>query len=176
MYRRNHSAQFRYHLLYSFIKLVISYLFLFLFYLYTLNAYFIISAYVNTVVCIILVLSIFFAYRVPSERESAVRQAKFFVIGYFIFLTVSQLAINYFYSVNGATMGQALSPQVSAFTSETMQYSLENILQNAFWIISVSAPVGYVVMMWQKIRHHQVKLGLSDGLKKYLNVKKDYDE
>ena len=157
------------------IKIVGIYLLIFLLYVYVMNAFYSISFYITSVVLVLWAITIFLAWRIPAERLTTIRQGKMFVVGYLIVLIVLQFVMSYFYSLSPASLGQVISPYASMGTSITMQLSIEDALQNVFMIVSVSAPISFGVMGWQKFRHHQVKHTMQKGFEKYKGIRKDYD-
>ncbi len=160
----------------SLIKLAGSYIAVFLLYVYTMNVFYSISIYITGVVTILWAMTIFLAIRIPAERLPTLRQGKMFVAGYLLILIVLQILMGYFYSLGSASLGEVVSPYASQGTSVTMQLTIENALQNVFIIVSVSVPIAYAVMMWQKFRHFQIKFSMQQGLEKYKGIKKNYDK
>lgn len=157
------------------LRILVGYGLLFALFVYSVSAFFTLSGYLTAVVVLLWGMTFGLALVIPNERESSVRQGKWFVGGYLALLIIFRFAINYFYSLNPAALGESINPAMAAVTSGSMQLSAVDLLQNVFLISSIATPLSFGLMMWQKIRHHRIKVSSHTAFAQAKGIKKDYN-
>lgn len=109
---------------------------------------------------------------IPEERESTVKETKWAVFGYLVFLLVYRLVIVKFSEFSPDEVGVALGVNVPVAAAA----SALGFIQNLLMIVSILVPVGFLIWIGQKFKVQQGKKRKDEAFAKLKGIRKDFRE
>lgn len=136
-------------------KLSIGYILVILMLLYTQSSFGELFKFISAVIFFIWAGNIYFYFKVPFLRKETLQTSRAFSFGYLLALIAFQLVLKFFWDLSPNEINQSLDPSIIN-APETISTSVKQMLGTAFYIISISVPAGYFVMLWQKRKQYVV--------------------
>ncbi|MFE8700968.1 hypothetical protein ACFYKX_10100 [Cytobacillus sp. FJAT-54145] len=104
---------------------------------------------------------------VPEDREQTIKETKWAVAGYLLFLLIYRVVIVKFSQFSPDEVGVALGVNVPVSSAT----SALGFIQNMLMIISILTPVGFCIWVAQKFKVHQGGKKKDEAFVKYKNLR-----
>lgn len=136
-------------------KLALAYTVIILMLLYAQSSFGDLFKFVSAVVFIIWVSNIYFYFKIPILRKETLHTARSFTFGYLLALIIFQLVLQFFWNLKPTEINESLDPSIIDAPA-TISMSLKQMLGTAFYVVSISVPAGFFLMLWQKRKQYVV--------------------